>query len=195
VKHFAHSTPQTQRRKRGRHFFLSTTLSASSRTCNGFYIDCLRRNGCGKQCPQSCKGRKGHMSPVELSCTCPISVLERFLESRIESCKSRCPASNVPAFTFYRIFCCLNAALRLPIRAFSQYSCKFGGILSLQTVTIFFHHAFTHFPAQTPLQLRNSFNTLSVVSVSPSRGKIFSTLWRCESPSRSVIASTTNTTL
>ena len=109
VKHFAHSTPQTQRRKRGRHFFLSTTLSASARTCTGFYIDCLRRNGCGKQCPQSCKGRKGHMSPVELSCTCPISVLERFLESRIESCKSGCPASNVPAFT------CLQSLL-LPER-------------------------------------------------------------------------------
>jgi hypothetical protein len=42
---------------------------------------------------------------------------------------------------------------------------------------------------------RSSFSTLAVVSDSPRRGKIFSTLWRCASASRSVMASMTSTTL
>jgi hypothetical protein len=41
---------------------------------------------------------------------------------------------------------------------------------------LFFHRALTHAPAQPPLQPCSTFNTLSVVSVWPSRGKIFSTL-------------------
>jgi hypothetical protein len=48
------------------------------------------------------------------------------------------------------------------------------------------------YPARS---LRKRSSTSAVVAVSPSRGKITSTLWRCASALRSVIASVTRTTL
>ena len=99
---------------------------------------------------------------------------------------------------------CLHSKRRAPLRAGQGRDHRSGqrdgsvrdeyGKVRYQAAPAHRAGAASSYPRYQPRSF-NMVNSSSVVAVSPIRGKIFSMLCRCASASRSVIASTTSTTL